>query len=89
MKYVSFLIYLKGGKSMGERTLAFRIDEEFHKALKVRLAQQGVTLKSYIFSLIKKDMEENSDFANISQINKSARIAFSELQKIVEMSESK
>lgn len=39
-----------------ERTLAFRIDEEFHRELKVKLAERGVTLKSYVLGLIETDL---------------------------------
>ena len=54
---------------MGERTLAFRIDKEFHKELKVRLAQQGITLKSYIISLMQKDLEGNNEILNAKALN--------------------
>lgn len=39
-----------------ERTLAFRIDEEFHRAIKVKLAADGKTLKDYVLGLIEKDL---------------------------------
>ena len=74
---------------MGERTLAFRIDEEFHRELKVRLAQQGITLKSYVLSLIKKDLERSDDIFNAEALNKSAKKILDETQKIIEMTENK
>ncbi len=74
---------------MGERTLAFRIDEEFHKELKVRLAQQGITLKSYIISLIQKDLEGNDEILNAKVLNRSAKKILDETQKIIEMTENK
>lgn len=74
---------------MGERTLAFRIDEEFHKELKVRLAQQGITLKSYIISLIQKDLEGNDEILNAKALNRSAKKILGETQKIIEMTENK
>lgn len=43
---------------MGEKTIAIRIDEEFHKKIKMRLAENGMTLKDYITTLINKDLNE-------------------------------
>lgn len=36
--------------------MAFRIDEELHRELKVKLAERGMTLKSYVLGLIEKDL---------------------------------
>lgn len=74
---------------MGERTLAFRVDEEFHKELKVRLAQQGITLKSYIISLIQKDLEGTDYILNAKSLNRCAKKILDETQKIIEMTENK
>lgn len=41
---------------MEERTLAFRVDEELHRTLKIKLASEGVTLKDYVIGLIKSDL---------------------------------
>lgn len=41
---------------MSEKTIAIRIDEEFHKKIKIRLAETGLTLKDYILGLIDKDL---------------------------------
>lgn len=74
---------------MNERTLAFRIDEEFHRELKVKLARQGTTLKSYVLSLIRKDLEGNSDFVNVKELNESAKKILDEAQKLIQMTEKK
>lgn len=39
-----------------ERTIALQIDEDFHKEIKIRLAESGKTLKGYIIDLIKADL---------------------------------
>lgn len=41
---------------MEERTLAFRVDEELHRTLKIKLASEGVTLKDYVIGLIRSDL---------------------------------
>ena len=41
---------------MDERTLAFRVDEDLHRTLKIKLASEGVTLKDYVIGLIKSDL---------------------------------
>lgn len=42
---------------MAEKTIAFTVDEEFHKEIKMRTAETGQFLKAYIINLIKKDLE--------------------------------
>ena len=39
------------------KNLLFQIDEELHKKIKVRAAENGQTIKGYITTLIKKDLE--------------------------------
>ena len=41
---------------ISERTIAIRIDEEFHKKIKIKLAENGLTLKGYILGLIDRDI---------------------------------
>lgn len=41
---------------ISERTIAIRIAEEFHKKIKIKLAENGLTLKDYILGLIEKDI---------------------------------
>lgn len=43
-------------RKIKERTIALQIDEEFHKEIKIRLAESGKTLKGYIIDLIKADL---------------------------------
>ena len=42
-----------------EKTIAIRIDEDLHKKIKIRLAENGATLKDYIISLVKNDLDGN------------------------------
>ncbi len=44
---------------MPERNIAIRVDEELFKKIKKRLAENGMTLKDYIISLIEEDLKEN------------------------------
>ena len=44
---------------MPEKNLAIRVDEELFKKVKIRLAENGMTLKDYIVSLIERDLQEN------------------------------
>lgn len=46
---------------MPERTIAFRIDEDLHKQIKMRLIETNKTLKDYVIDLIKADLEHKSD----------------------------
>jgi len=41
-----------------EKTLAFRIDEEFHRKIKIHLAKEGITLRDYVLGLIRDDLEK-------------------------------
>lgn len=41
---------------MPEKTIAFTVDEEFHKEIKIRIAESGQFLKGYIVNLIKEDL---------------------------------
>lgn len=42
---------------MTEKTINFKIDEELYKQVKVKIAQQGMTLKDYMIQLIKNNLE--------------------------------
>ncbi len=46
-------------RKIKERTIALQIDEEFHKEIKIRLAESGKTLKGYIIDLIKADLNSS------------------------------
>lgn len=43
------------------KNLLFQIDEELHKKIKVRAAENGQTIKGYITTLIKKDLQTKKD----------------------------
>lgn len=43
---------------MAEKTITIRVDEETHRKIKIRIAQEGVTLKDYILNLINKDLKK-------------------------------
>ena len=44
---------------MPEKTIAIRVDEELFKKVKIRLAENGMTLKDYIITLIERDLQED------------------------------
>lgn len=44
---------------MPEKTIAFTVDEELHKEIKMRIAESGQFLKGYIINLIKEDLAES------------------------------
>jgi len=41
-----------------EKTINFKVDEEFYKQIKVKIALEGKTLKDYVIELIKNDLED-------------------------------
>lgn len=41
---------------MVEKTITVRISNDLHKAVKIRIAEQGISLKDYIVGLIQKDL---------------------------------
>lgn len=43
-------------RTINERTIAIRIDEELHKKVKIKLAETGMTLKDYISRLVENDL---------------------------------
>lgn len=45
---------------MSEKTIAIRVDEEMFKKVKIRLAENGMTLKDYIIKLIEQDLQEET-----------------------------
>ncbi len=44
---------------MGERTLAFRIDEELYRRVRFKLAENGKTLRAYVLGLIEADLDRD------------------------------
>ena len=45
----------KGGRTI--KTLTLRLDDEFHKALKMKCIQDDTDMTTYILNLVKKDMK--------------------------------
>lgn len=41
---------------MAEKTITIRVEETLHKDIKVHIAEQQISLKDYIVSLIKVDL---------------------------------
>ena len=45
-------------RTITEKTINFKVDENLYKKVKIRVVEKNMTLKDYIISLIKKDLEE-------------------------------
>lgn len=77
--------------TLPEKTIAFTIDEEFHKEIKLRIADTGQFLKGYIINLIREDLknakkqvnEENREFTIEDAIEKEEELReiLNQLQK--------
>ncbi|WP_256478832.1 hypothetical protein [Sebaldella sp. S0638] len=39
-----------------EKTINFKIDAELYKKIKIKIAEEDISLKQYMLSLIKKDL---------------------------------
>ena len=50
-----------GGTEMAQMTksITIRVTPDFHKSIKVYLADKGMTIQKYIEELVTKDMEKN------------------------------
>ncbi len=53
-------------RKVAEKTIAIRVNEETFKKVKLRLAENGMTLKDYIIKLIEQDLQE----VNHSQVSR-------------------
>lgn len=49
---------IKGWVNM-ERAINFKIDSELYKKIKIKTVMEDITIKKYILSLIKKDIEDS------------------------------
>lgn len=58
MQYI-IKAYQQGGENMAEKTITIRVAEELHKEIKVKIAQDGISLKDYILELIEKDLKKS------------------------------
>ena len=44
-------------KELKEKTINFKTEESLYKEIKVKIAEEGITLKDYVTNLIKKDLK--------------------------------
>jgi predicted DNA binding CopG/RHH family protein len=49
---------MQRGEEMADKTITIRVSEELHKDIKIKIAQEGVTLKDYVLDLIEKDLKK-------------------------------
>lgn len=40
-----------------EKTITIRVEEELYKQIKVEVAMRGISLKEYILTLVKQDLD--------------------------------
>jgi len=45
--------------NLATRTITLRLDEELHRNLKVKMAQEDKKIQEYVAELIRKDIESN------------------------------
>jgi len=53
--YIYDIIYIKGGDNM--ETKMFKISSELNRKLKIKCAENNVTIKNYITELIENDLK--------------------------------
>lgn len=41
------------------KNIAFKIEDEFHKNIKIRATEEGKSIKEFIIVLIKKELEKS------------------------------
>lgn len=46
-------------ETISEKNLAIRVDEEFVKKVKIRIAEKGMTLKEYFVDLVEQDIQNS------------------------------
>lgn len=44
---------------MKEKTINFKVSEELHKEIKIKIAKDGKSLKEYCMDLIKEDLKKD------------------------------
>ena len=44
-----------------KRNIVVRVDNEFHRQLKIHLATKNITLQNYVTDLIRKDLEKEKE----------------------------
>lgn len=45
--------------TISERNLAIKVDDDFFKKVKIRLAEKNLTLKDYFIELVEKDIQNS------------------------------
>lgn len=65
---------------MPDRNIAIRVDEELFKKIKKRLADNGMTMKDYIISLVKEDLKKDAEL-DLKAVSVSADFTESDLEK--------
>ena len=69
---------MKGGvilikKELKEKTINFKTEESLYKEIKVKIAEEGITLKDYVTNLKKKDLKggkkvsKENNYINLSE----------------------
>ena len=51
-----------------KRCISIKVEDELHRNIRVRIAQDGLTLKEYIIGLVVKDIESRNDNESHKQI---------------------
>lgn len=41
---------------MGEKTITIRVSEDLHRTIKIKIANEGISLKDYVVGLIEADL---------------------------------
>lgn len=60
MQYIMQLVNERVVINIPEKTITVRIPEDLHRAIKIKIAQKGVSLKDYLVDLVEKDLKSNS-----------------------------
>lgn len=46
--------------TIATKTIAFRVEEEFHTQVKIQATKEGKSLQEYIIKILKKDIERKT-----------------------------
>lgn len=46
---------------MPEKTITIRVSDELHRQIKIKIAQDGISLKDYVINLIEKDLAKEKE----------------------------
>ena len=46
---------------MADRTITIKVEEDFYRDIKIRIAKEGITLKEYILNLIREDLNRGEE----------------------------